>query len=699
MMKKQKVFKFEEGKPGFFKRIGNSFKKFGQNVSEYVKGIDMEDLAGAIGGASQGIASSLGIEQERTGSVINGIGQLVSQVNPFVGAGLQMFGSTIGGSGSVDENTGEVTKASGLTKVFGLGKNNGELYRKAGRIKNTLVAREQTQNIQADYSNDPNVEVQPNVLAAEGGIMRRPVNALVSKGELIYDPVTKKLSKVPGSKGRPNRADDVYTRLYEGDVVLSNSPTMLMANGKTPAQNVERFINKKSKSSDGTVKAREAIIKKVVNWQEANKTKPQQYAMYDDGTSGAKVRLVHFDKDGNIVYGDPRTDIQPITKTRIGDIYEQGYQITTDGTQIDVSQPTTVEPTNATKKITPVKEMHIVTRQKERPFEGAKYVAMSDDRAKRYSDPEFLKHLNSYLGHKENVDLAYEQLKDLPQVKSAMIKFNNDKQKALKHLTSDGKYGNVMHYFYNDYIDKLNLDEWDFVEEDLDVPITKVPIDLESLTPRKIVQEPVEDKTGPIIRQPKKKKIGDVAYKAATLLSPLMDYSRPEAVNYETPIAKFRPTGVDVSKQLREIDDSYAMARYNQANISPNTGAGMAYGLQAAANRAKQMSDVYSWQTNAQNQLIGQNVDTFNDWSKNYATIMNNVYDQAAANRAASRNINKQNRATALNNWGQILRDDKQFNMDAMKLQMAKPMLEYGYKDYNQFLKWMEENGYDEQVR
>jgi hypothetical protein len=28
-------------------------------------------------------------------------------------------------------------------------------------------------------------------------------------------------------------------------------------------------------STGGTVKAREAIIKKVVNWQEANKTKPQ----------------------------------------------------------------------------------------------------------------------------------------------------------------------------------------------------------------------------------------------------------------------------------------------------------------------------------------------------------------------------------------------------------------------------------------
>ena len=124
-------------------------------------------------------------------------------------------------------------------------------------------------------------------MAAEGGIMRKPVDALVSKGELIYNPVTKKLSQVPGSKGKPNKADDVYAKLYEGDVVISNSPTMLMSNGKTPAQNLMGMVDKYA--TGGTVKAREAIIKKVVNWQEANKTKPQEYVKFDKG--GEVVKL------------------------------------------------------------------------------------------------------------------------------------------------------------------------------------------------------------------------------------------------------------------------------------------------------------------------------------------------------------------------------------------------------------------------
>ena len=120
----------------------------------------------------------------------------------------------------------------------------------------------------------------------------------------------------------------------------------------------------------------------------------------------------------------------------------------------------------------------------------------------------------------------------------------------------------------------------------------------------------------------------------------------------------------------------------------------MAYGLQSATNRAKQMADVYAWQQNAQNELIGKNVDTYNQWSRDYSNIMNDVYDKTAANVAAARNINRQNRATALNNWGQIRRDNKAYKMDELRLQMAEPMLQYGYENYNDYLNWKKENGY-----
>lgn len=181
---------------------------------------------------------------------------------------------------------------------------------------------------------------------------------------------------------------------------------------------------------------------------------------------------------------------------------------------------------------------------------------------------------------------------------------------------------------------------------------------------------------------------GDLAYKAASIFTPLFDREKAEPVQYHVPTVYNRPTSVNVDPQRRAIEESHAIARYNQAN------AGMAYGLQAATNRAKQLSDVYSWQTNAQNNLIGQNVDTHNKWSADYANIMNNVYDKTAANRATARNINRQNVATALKNWGQIRRDDKSYELDRMKLQMLDPMLQYGYENYDNYLKWKKENGY-----
>ena len=90
--------------------------------------------------------------------------------------------------------------------------------------------------------------------------------------------------------------------------------------------------------------------------------------------------------------------------------------------------------------------------------------------------------------------------------------------------------------------------------------------------------------------------LSDYAPLAAALLGDY-DYHKEEAMISP---AKYIPTGVSIDPIRRAADESYAMARYNQANISPNTGAGMAYGLQAASNRAKQLSDAYQWQQEQQ---------------------------------------------------------------------------------------------------
>ena len=173
----------------------------------------------------------------------------------------------------------------------------------------------------------------------------------------------------------------------------------------------------------------------------------------------------------------------------------------------------------------------------------------------------------------------------------------------------------------------------------------------------------------------------DNLYRMAVLSQPLWDRAKAEPVDYNSPVYKYMPTAIDVSSQLESADQNYALSRYNFANLYPNTGAGMVAGLQAASNRAKQYADIRQWQTNAQNELIGKNVGIYNNWANEHARILNDVYNKSAQNRATARNINRQNRAAALSNWGTMLSDDKKMAMERMKFNILKPAIKSTYED------------------
>lgn len=269
----------------------------------------INDNRDGIVSAAPIVSSAFGIKQGTVGQIGSAIGSFIP--GP-AGAAVQVA-SQFAGTGdhrTVNELTGEIEGDNGtgiiggIQKLFGWGRSTNSLINKQNRIKTSLADQQLTQDLNYNFYQDPNNSMNGSIFAtaAEGGIMRRPVNVLVSKGELIYDPATKKLSKVPGSKGKPNKKDDVPLKLAEGSIVVSNSPTMKMKNGKTPAQNLEGLVD-----SNNNVKAKEAIIKKVVNWQEAHKTKPQQYAMYDEGT--ISVGNYKFKKAPKLDVKVPKLDI------------------------------------------------------------------------------------------------------------------------------------------------------------------------------------------------------------------------------------------------------------------------------------------------------------------------------------------------------------------------------------------------------
>lgn len=170
-------------------------------------------------------------------------------------------------------------------------------------------------------------------------------------------------------------------------------------------------------------------------------------------------------------------------------------------------------------------------------------------------------------------------------------------------------------------------------------------------------------------------------YSTVATLAPLFDRERAEKVDTYTYNPVYGPTNYNIDPILREATLSDRIARYNMANINPNTGANMAFGLQSAVNRNKTIANAYATKNNAENQMAFNNAQIANQWGQQYADARHIAATEYAQNKANARNINRRNFASALNNWGASSRDKKQTSMDIAALEMLQPMLNYGTED------------------
>lgn len=601
-------------------------KKINKRIPKYKFGA--AEVSEAVSTTANGVAGAMGVSQgSPVGGTLKGIGAGLSAIpTPYTqvaGAVLSTVGSFWGEDGSVDPNTGEIKKGSGLSKLFGRSKRS--LAAESNRIKTSIADREITEHLNYKYYSDPNNTANTNIFqAAEGGIAPNLTPAYLDSKELITSPDRSEALRLPYAEG----TDTIPAMLAPGTGVLSED---IKYDDKYSFADVGDMINKSF--PDGS-RAKQLLLQKALNAQEMKKLeKPHKkngIPALEKGVNKYRYNknleaFKYWDKNKNDYTDEYKKWVAGITEQDVRDIESGKY-----------GNMATYFSKNKDKKL------DVATAQR----------LMTD---KKYGD-----------WHKIGESLVTNKVNNPIDVDTNTL--NWAKQEANRQMLG--------------YVPSIT--------RAIAPGLVNPKID----PTETVVEDPLPGSTT-ISKTPRNKgKLGSNLYKAASILTPLLDVEKAELVQYQAPIAKYRPTSVNIDPQRRAIDESYAMARYNQANVGPNTGAGMAYGLQAATNRAKQLSDVYSWQTNAQNNLIGQNVDTYNKWSADYASIMNNVYDKAAANRATARNINRQNRATALKNWGQITKDAKQFEMDRMKLDMLEPLFQYGYQNYDQYLKWKKDNGY-----
>jgi len=164
----------------------------------------------------------------------------------------------------------------------------------------------------------------------------------------------------------------------------------------------------------------------------------------------------------------------------------------------------------------------------------------------------------------------------------------------------------------------------------------------------------------------------------ASPLNNIFNRANSEKVNTYTYTPRFISGNYNIDPQLAEINKTNAIARYNQANINPNTGAGMAYGLQSAVARNNALGNVYSSQYDMRNRVAAQNAGIYNQWAPQYANALHVAATEQAQNDAAARAYN-QTAIRDLSTTLQSMRKDKRLSKrDQALLQYMKPFLEYG---------------------
>lgn len=152
----------------------------------------------------------------------------------------------------------------------------------------------------------------------------------------------------------------------------------------------------------------------------------------------------------------------------------------------------------------------------------------------------------------------------------------------------------------------------------------------------------------------------------------------PERVETYTYDPVYGPTDYNIDPILREATLSDRIARYNMANINPNTGANMAFGLQSAVNRNKAITNAYATKNNAENQMAFNNAQIANQWGQQYANARHLASVEQAQNDTAARNIRRKGFGDSSTRIQQISRDKRLTKRDSAVLEAMLPYLEYG---------------------
>lgn len=151
----------------------------------------------------------------------------------------------------------------------------------------------------------------------------------------------------------------------------------------------------------------------------------------------------------------------------------------------------------------------------------------------------------------------------------------------------------------------------------------------------------------------------------------------------------------DIDPVLQEISRNRAISNYNTSQMNTNTGANLAYRLQAALNEDRTASSLYSQKSNTDMQYAADYANTLNSLGQQWVGATNLASDLNSQNRANTRNI----RRAGLSQLSQYLQNESlmgnQASRDDAMMQLYAPFLQAGFstQDVANLTKYLRKGG------
>ena len=610
----------------------------------------MQGLQGALSGAS-------------TGMMVGG------PMGAAIGAGAGLLTGIIPGivgrKGSVDPVTGEVTEGSGIKGRRGPDKN--ELYARSREIRRNNALREY--NTTAAYDWYQKNGANGYTLAANGGVIPNAL-AYVDDGELLRTP-DGNIINIP-EQGKPT--DSNLVSVPEGTQVLSDK--LKVPGTKETFAEAGRKLMKKQKYGNDVYAQNSRMLNEMHNQKAYDELLTIQEDMKKQ--KGIKKSIGKYDTGTkNVRSADDLSwtrDIMP------SDWYRSTLSMITPENIQDYNN---LQNTYATLGFTNTKPGNIIT-----PSEAVgKYQGAFDN----------LTDLNAAIGdlYRNNRLTAVGSTGDSPETWRDGLPGTATWLRHLGRNVTPEQLSQIqssLHPYIEAFINPEN-GMVNFRRNTRTIaPVNSNEVsylDLSSLAdtsqartiPR--ATRNITNSKGNAGNNSRSFNIGDLNPLISSLSSFIANYQNakdlePEPVYPRYTRAYFSPVEYNIQPQLDAINRTNAIARYNETQLAPRTGANLAFGIQSAVARNRAINEAYSNQRAINNQTRARNAQVASNTSQFNAQVQHTADVENAQNRAQARNLRRQYRSANAAIIPAMLRDMRQNRRDQALLEYMRPFLEYG---------------------